>query len=109
MDETGRPYALVMQKGSVAPYALKPTVPSPLAARTDTSRAVLEPLRLAPGARPTRYDALKEVIARTPAGHNGRAGFDRILRPRALRDRLIDPTSCTWSARWAACRRWLSD
>ncbi len=25
MDSTGRPYALVMQKGSVAPYELKKT------------------------------------------------------------------------------------
>jgi len=65
MDETGRPYALVMQKGTVASYALKPgagAVPPKAAA----PRAVLEPLRLAPAARASRQEALREVIAHTP-------------------------------------------
>jgi phosphonopyruvate decarboxylase len=67
MDETGRPYALVMQKGTVAPYALKSG--AGMAARTaPTVRASLEPLRLAPEARASRQDALREVVARTPAG-----------------------------------------
>ena len=73
MDETGRPYALVMPKGAVAPYALKPGAerlhsgaPGPSATAT-ASRAVLEPLRLAVDARSSRQDALREVIARTPA------------------------------------------
>jgi phosphonopyruvate decarboxylase len=66
MDETGRPYALVMQKGTVAPYALKSG--AGMAARTvPTARARLEPLRLAPEARASRQDALREVVARTPA------------------------------------------
>ncbi|HEV7441813.1 MAG TPA: thiamine pyrophosphate-binding protein, partial [Steroidobacteraceae bacterium] len=76
MDETGRPYALVMQKGTVAPYALKPGATA--AAKRSGSRspgssvvapasqAVLEPLRLAADARSSRQDALREVIARTP-------------------------------------------
>jgi len=67
MDQTGRPYALVMQKGTVAPYALKSG--AGMAARTaPTARARLEPLRLAPEARASRQDALREVVARTPAG-----------------------------------------
>jgi phosphonopyruvate decarboxylase len=66
MDETGRPYALVMQKGTVAPYALKSG--AGMAARAlPAGRASLEPLRLAPGARASRQDALQEVIAHTPA------------------------------------------
>jgi phosphonopyruvate decarboxylase len=75
MDETGRPYALVMQKGTVAPDALKagaggagkrsvPGLGSPAAAAG--TPAVLAPLRLAPDARASRHDALREVIARTP-------------------------------------------
>src|SRR6266581_7362985 len=65
MDKTGRPYALVMQKGTVAPYALKPgaglagaekrpgltaagsspAAPGPTGAVVG-AQAVLEPLRL---------------------------------------------------------------
>jgi phosphonopyruvate decarboxylase len=89
MDETGRPYALVMQKGTVAPYALKPGTgaaenrsgpgaprrpqnegdsrPPGSSAAARVSSAVLEPLRLAADARASRQDALREVIARTPA------------------------------------------
>jgi phosphonopyruvate decarboxylase len=67
MDETGRPYALVMQKGTVAPYALK--AGAGMAARAlPAGLASLEPLRLAPGARASRQEALREVIAHTPAG-----------------------------------------
>src|SRR3984893_1213974 len=78
MDETGRPYALVMQKGTVAPYALRPGARalakgsrsgSPGSSATaPASPAVLEPLRLAADARSSRHDALREVVARTPAG-----------------------------------------
>lgn len=63
MDETGRPYALVMQKGSVAPYELKETatpVRAPAIAARDTSRG------LSADALPTRQQALQRVIARTP-------------------------------------------
>jgi len=63
MDATGRPYALVMQKGSVAPYALKQQEqPAP--------RPKCTPLSGAQGASrdglPTRRDALQRVIAHTP-------------------------------------------
>jgi phosphonopyruvate decarboxylase len=77
MDETGRPYALVMQKGTVAPYALKPGAGTAVkrfgsgaqrsSVSAPASRAVLEPLRLAGDARASRQDALREVIACTPA------------------------------------------
>ena len=67
MDETGRPYALVMQKGTVAPYALK--AGAGIAARAlPAGLASLEPLRVAPGARASRQEALREVIAHTPVG-----------------------------------------
>jgi phosphonopyruvate decarboxylase len=67
MDETGRPYALVMQKGTVAPYALK--AGAGMAARAPPAGlASLEPLRLASGARASRQEALREVIAHTPVG-----------------------------------------
>jgi phosphonopyruvate decarboxylase len=65
MDSTGRPYALVMQKGTVAPYALKAgDGPS---ARPRGSASLL-PLTLAPSSRASRQDALREVVARTPVG-----------------------------------------
>jgi phosphonopyruvate decarboxylase len=77
MDETGRPYALVMQRGTVAPYALKPGTGGATVKRSGSevpgssaiapaSRAVLEPLRRAADARSSRRDALGEVIAHTP-------------------------------------------
>jgi phosphonopyruvate decarboxylase len=65
MDQTGRPYALVMQKGSVAAHDLKSGVgafPERLAA----SRAVSAPRRVAAAARPSREDALRVVVAQTP-------------------------------------------
>jgi phosphonopyruvate decarboxylase len=67
MDETGRPYALVMQKGTVASYALKAGTGTP-AGTAPGALANLEPLRLAPQARASRQDALREVVARTPTG-----------------------------------------
>ena len=65
MDSTGRPYALVMQKGTVAPYALK-AGDGPLA--RPRGAASLLPLTLAPSSRVSRQDALREVVARTPVG-----------------------------------------
>ncbi len=63
MEQTGRPYALVMQKGSVAPYPL--TATAALAQRL--SAALPErPLPAPTSALPTRRDALRRVIARTP-------------------------------------------
>ncbi|MDW3685407.1 phosphonopyruvate decarboxylase [Cupriavidus sp. CV2] len=63
MDATGRPYALVMQKGSVAPYELKQQDrPAP--------RPKCTPLSTVQGASrdglPTRREALQRVIAHTP-------------------------------------------
>ncbi|MBU9559427.1 phosphonopyruvate decarboxylase [Burkholderia multivorans] len=63
MDATGRPYALVMQKGSVAPYELKANpsaAPRAHVAARSSSRAA------SPDAWPTRHDALQRVIAHTP-------------------------------------------
>jgi phosphonopyruvate decarboxylase len=61
MDRTGRPYALVMQKGSVAPYALKKTGLSGV--RQLASRAEVQRVE---GERVTRKDALQRVLAHTP-------------------------------------------
>jgi phosphonopyruvate decarboxylase len=63
MDETGRPYALVMQKGSVAPYPLKRQTES---GPRRMSVPVLEPPRLSYEARPSRQQVLREVVAHTP-------------------------------------------
>jgi phosphonopyruvate decarboxylase len=64
MDQTGRPYALVMQKGSVAASALK------RGAGAFADRAPVQPAVLAYGAaprsRPSRRDALRTVIGHTP-------------------------------------------
>lgn len=67
MDQSGRPYALLMQKGSVAPYPLKSGsgalegrsrahVSAAIAAARDTAAA---------DAPPSRQDALRAVVART--------------------------------------------
>ncbi|MBT2789577.1 phosphonopyruvate decarboxylase [Paraburkholderia strydomiana] len=63
MDETGRPYALVMQKGSVAPYELKAGAVGerrvPATARSQFANVAASELA-------SRHDALKKVIAHTP-------------------------------------------
>jgi phosphonopyruvate decarboxylase len=61
MDATGRPYALVMRKGSVAPFALG-AVPAPADRARSAAAIVLRGDALA-----TRRDALVRVIANTPA------------------------------------------
>ncbi len=61
MDSTGRPYALVMQKGSVAPYELKKTGLSGVRVRAPAAR-----VERIEGTRVTRRDALEKVIAHTP-------------------------------------------
>ncbi|MGF6725998.1 phosphonopyruvate decarboxylase [Paraburkholderia sp. GAS41] len=63
MDETGRPYALVMQKGSVAPYELKP---GEGAARRTPCAPAAQWHDMAADALPTRQAALQRVIAHTP-------------------------------------------
>ncbi|MDG0025708.1 phosphonopyruvate decarboxylase [Trinickia sp. Y13] len=63
MDKTGRPYALVMRKGSVAPYPLAETKAPRRAAcvaRTQWRGAPEDGL-------PSRRDALERVVAHTPA------------------------------------------
>lgn len=63
MDETGRPYALVMQKGSVKPYELKAGNAAP---RGAAKAAVRQVSGVAPDALPTRNEALQRVIAHAP-------------------------------------------
>ena len=63
MDATGRPYALVMQKGSVAPYELKQGTGLASRARC-LPRSNLR--GIAPDALPSRREALQRVIAYTP-------------------------------------------
>jgi phosphonopyruvate decarboxylase len=67
MESTGRPYALLMQKGSVAPFALQsgrglardyPAAAADGRAEPRGGGAVQQ--------RPSRYEALREVVARTP-------------------------------------------
>jgi phosphonopyruvate decarboxylase len=65
MDQTGRPYALVMQKGSVAASALKHGVGA-LGERRGPSGAVAAPRRAVSEARTSRRDALRVVVAQTP-------------------------------------------
>lgn len=64
MDATGRPYALLMQKGSVASYPLKV---SPTEAPRQLATPDLEPRRRAFKARSSRSEALREVVAHTRA------------------------------------------
>lgn len=64
LSESGRPYALVMPKGCVAPFALEAeTRPAPRAA---PAAAVLEPQRQGLRSRPSRRSALEAVVAHTP-------------------------------------------
>ncbi|HEX3843396.1 MAG TPA: phosphonopyruvate decarboxylase, partial [Steroidobacteraceae bacterium] len=64
LRESGRPYALVMPKGCVAPYALAGEVRP--GRGTAPHRAVLQSHVHAADARPSRRTALEEVIAHTP-------------------------------------------
>jgi phosphonopyruvate decarboxylase len=64
MDATGRPYALVMQKGSVASYPLTPGADA-IGIRSARAAAKLESRGAAPAARVTRQEALREVVERT--------------------------------------------
>jgi phosphonopyruvate decarboxylase len=66
MREAGRPYALLMQKGTVAPFALKQDAgmaehPAPKVRPTGAAFAFRREAE-----RPSRHDALREVIAHTP-------------------------------------------
>jgi len=63
MNRTGRPYALLMQKGSVAAYPLEHRA---AAAALPAAAPVIEMRGIAPEARPTRQQALRQVVAHTP-------------------------------------------
>jgi phosphonopyruvate decarboxylase len=65
MDTTGRPYALVMQKGSVAPHALRTN--AVVGRKSKRSPAALHPRLYSPEARPSREQALRLVVANSPA------------------------------------------
>jgi phosphonopyruvate decarboxylase len=64
MDATGRPYALLMQKGSVSSYALQPGADA-IAVRSSRAPVTVSSNHVAPAARVTRQAALREVVART--------------------------------------------
>jgi phosphonopyruvate decarboxylase len=64
MDGTGRPYCLLMQKGSVAPYVLE----CPLTPRTPAATRAQPSCAGSNRERASRQDALREVVARTPPG-----------------------------------------
>ncbi|MGX7005936.1 phosphonopyruvate decarboxylase [Caballeronia sp. KNU42] len=64
MDSTGRPYALVMQKGSVAPYKLNKKGLSGVRQRALNERAEVQSVKGA-DERASRRDALERVIAHT--------------------------------------------
>ncbi|AWK13375.1 phosphonopyruvate decarboxylase [Candidatus Fukatsuia symbiotica] len=65
MDKTGRPYALVMQKGSVASYPLKSSVTT--VSNTKSVSCVVSKWRgLESTARPSQCQALQKVVTQTP-------------------------------------------
>ena len=75
MDDTGRPYALLMQKGGVATYPLKAGGNGPV--RRAASSPVMPgsrgsgasevgPRQVAPQVRSSRRDVLRQVVAHTP-------------------------------------------
>jgi phosphonopyruvate decarboxylase len=64
MAETGRPYALLMQKSSVAAFALDNGVRAPRKPSAG-GVAVIQPHRVTPEARCTRTEALCRVVERT--------------------------------------------
>jgi phosphonopyruvate decarboxylase len=66
MDATGRPYALLMQKGSVAAYPLKPGA-GLTGTHSRASTAAVQSRQIAGLARPSRQDALRQVVASTPS------------------------------------------
>jgi len=61
MDETGRPFALVMQKGSVAPHALKEGARAALSCESANA-----PSTKTPDTWPSRREALQRIVERTP-------------------------------------------
>jgi phosphonopyruvate decarboxylase len=66
MDQSGRPYALIMQKGSVAAYPLKPGIGA-IGSRSNAIKAIAAARDTAADARPSRREALRVVVAQTSA------------------------------------------
>ena len=64
MDQSGRPYALVMQKGSVGAYPLKPGSGA-ISGRSGAAKAIAAARVTAEDARPSRQEALRAVVAGT--------------------------------------------
>jgi phosphonopyruvate decarboxylase len=67
MNATGRPYALLMQKGSVAHTDLGVVAP-PVVAQGPATRVTVRRDAPAPAQRPSRQEALRAVVANTPEG-----------------------------------------
>jgi phosphonopyruvate decarboxylase len=64
MDQSGRPYALVMQKGSVGAYPLKPGSGA-IGGRSGAATAIATARVTAEDGRPSRQEALRAVVAGT--------------------------------------------
>jgi phosphonopyruvate decarboxylase len=90
MDSTGRPYALLMPKGSVAPHALGSG--GEFAESRCWAAGRISARKVAPEARSSRQEALRQVVARTPAstavlastGYCGRELYALADRPNQL-------------------------
>jgi phosphonopyruvate decarboxylase len=67
MKATGRPYALLMQKGSVAHTELPVAAPATVA-QGPATQVLLRRSAGAPGERPSRAVALREIVAHTREG-----------------------------------------
>jgi phosphonopyruvate decarboxylase len=67
MERTGRPYALLMQKGSVAEYALAPGAGALRKQRATATVARATPAGEAPFRSPSRREVLAAIIAATPS------------------------------------------
>ena len=67
MNATGRPYALLMQKGSIASTSLH-RAPDEIVARAPATQVSVRRLCSAADQRPSRAQALREVVAHTGEG-----------------------------------------
>jgi phosphonopyruvate decarboxylase len=67
MRETGRPYALLMQKGSVAHTELPVTAPVTVV-QGPATQVLVRRSAGGPAERPSRAAALREIVAHTPEG-----------------------------------------
>ena len=65
MDETGRSYALIMQKAAVQPYPLEANA-EPHSRRPLRPACIARPRHDSPDKRPSREEALREIVRRTP-------------------------------------------